>query len=240
MGGEYSPKMHINVQTGAESRASEFARTLDRLKHTGCNLLLVGCASDDVFTTASQKLLGDTIQRRFRLFVLTDGEQATVRQRLPATGFELYAEYATALNYATTPRSSQDDRDAESGSVTRMDIHGDLDELYSSIDDTISAFEATSERFDPAQLRVCFDSLEPLLADHSACEVATFLESVTDRVQAANGMAHYVLPVEYEHEMVDTLAPLFEATIEYRDAEDGQERWHFPETGVTTQWFPLR
>lgn len=227
--------MHSDVETGAGGRATEFVRRLGRLKTTGCNLLLVGRVPDDVLATASRKLLGDDTQHRLRLFVLTDAERATVRERLTARNGQTSAADAV-LAYASDDPPALADEDA----TVRADIDGDLAALTAAIDEEIAAMDAAAGGLEPAQLRVCFDSLEPLVADHGVRAVASFLDDVTDRVDEANGMAHYVLPVERDHRTVARLDSTFDATIEYRTAENGQERWHFPGSELSTGWFPLR
>lgn len=241
--------MYINVETGPAGRVSEFVRTLDRLKQTGCNLLMVGRVPDDVLAAACRKLLGDVVQRRFRLFVLTDADLAAVQERLAATEFQTQgaganvptpAANATAITYAGASRAPAAGAIDDIPEITRIDVDGDLAALATAIDEEIAAIERAADGLDPAQLRVCLDSLRPLLADYDTPEVGAFLEDVTDRVEAVGGMAHYVLPFERDHSAVAELAPQFDATIEYRAVEDGQERWHFPETDFTTEWLPLR
>lgn len=229
-------KMHGDVETAVGGRASEFVRRLGQLKLTGCNLLLVGRVPDDVLAAASRKLLGDASQRRLRLFVFTDSRRAAVRERLPATDERVQASDATVLTYAA---SGDSPGIADLDATTRRNVAGDLAALTAAIDEEIAAIEADVDGLEPAQLRVCFDSLEPLVADNEAGEVAEFLGDVTGRVRDAAGMAHYVLPVARDHRTVARLDSAFDATIEYRTAEDGQERWHFP-SDFSTGWFPLQ
>jgi hypothetical protein len=230
-------KMHSNVETAAGGRATEFVQRLGRLKLTGCNLLLVGRVPDDVLAVASRKLLGNASQRRLRLFVFTGSGRAAVRERVPAIDVRARTTDASVLTYAGTGDAPGV---ADVDATTRVDADGDLGALTAAIDEEIAAIDAAADGLEPAQLRVCFDSLEPLVADHEIPEVAQFLGDVTERVGAVNGMAHYVLPVEHDHGTVAQLASNFDATIEYRTAEDGQERWHFPGTDLSTGWFPLR
>lgn len=232
--------MYINVETGSGGRVSKFVRTLDQLKQTGCNLLMVGRVPDDVLAAACRKLLGDAVQRRFRLFVLTDADLVAVRDRLAATDFRTHSTTATAIVYARDSRTPAVEAIDGFPAIDRIDVDGPLVELAAAIDEEIAAFERAADGLEPAQLRVCFDSLRPLLANYDTREVVAFLEDVTDRVEAVDGMAHYVLPFERDHPAVTELASQFDATIEYRAVEDGQERWHFPETDFTTEWFPLQ
>lgn len=231
--------MHSNVLSGADDRASQFVRTLGRLKRTGCNLLLVGHVSDAVLAEASQKLLGDARWCRFRLFVLTDADRVEVADRLPAADRRVHARRARVLACGQTARSATNGNSAVT-TLRGIDSGVELPRLSAAIDEEIEAIEAASDGLEPAQLRVCFDSLGPLLAEHGTDAVSSFLDEVTQTVLAASGMAHYVLPHERDHELVAELAPHFDAIIEYRVVDGGQERWRFPDTDFTTQWLPLR
>lgn len=225
--------MHSDVETAASGRASEFVQRLGRLKITGCNLLLVGRVPDDVLAAASRKLLGDSDQDRHRLFVSTDSGETIAREQVVVGDQQAQAD-VPIITYARAAASPA----SEDSDVHRV-VDGDLATLARAVGEEIDAIDATAGGLEPAQLRVCFDSLESLVADHDVREVANFLDEVTERVQGASGMAHYVLPVERDHRLVTQFDSHFDATIEYRTVEDGQERWHFPGGDFTTDWFPL-
>lgn len=77
--GERRGKPRYNTaETGANNQVTEFVRTLDWLKRFCCTLLLVRDVLVDVLTIAGGDFLGDAVQRRFRLLILTATGQSAV------------------------------------------------------------------------------------------------------------------------------------------------------------------
>lgn len=215
---------------GELSAEAEFTRTLQRLKRRGCNLLLVGTVSDGVLTAASQKLLGDASERRYRLVVLSGMARAD-DSRLPAD------DAAGAAQVVTHGA----ERRAGGGVDAELSEHhvDDIAELGSAISESITTFGDEGDGLNPGELRVCLDSLDSLLSRYDRPVVRQFLGIVTGQIRGANGMGHVVLPYDYEDETVQEFAPLFDAVIEYRVAEGGQERWHFTHRDLESPWLPV-
>jgi hypothetical protein len=243
---------------GVTSDGQTFSRALARLKRRGCNLLVVGTTSASVRRTITDRLLGDTSSRdRRHLFVFTDGSHVRQHPHLAsATGSR------TRIVTRSTPMraAATSEPPAEFGpgnSITRSVNSDLLGPLAWAIADEIHAFADEADGLEPSELRLCFDSLSPLLASHSERGVDRFLEAVTARVRSVSGMGHYHLPVAVDDDAVERLAPLFDAVIELRLRETlPEQRWHLSprvdppmdgedssscvcERRSTTPWIPL-
>jgi hypothetical protein len=235
---------------GEQSHAGDaFARALDELKRRGSNLLVVGPPSEHARSAICRRLLGDsTAGDRRRLFVVTDGESSCVDRCdgpiSPAT--------ARVVERTTPTRGATVTAAAGGGSVTtatesategpaRREVSADrLGTLAAAINEEVLAFLQHTDGFESSELRLCFDSLTPLVAEYDATDVRRFLDVVTSRVHSCDGMAHYHLAADRRDDAVRDLAPLFDAVVELR-MEDGvlEQRWHVTHHGVVTDWLPL-
>lgn len=132
-------------------------------------------------------------------------------------------------------------RDSSGPEFRKLSVEsGDLRDLGTTIEETIEEFDAASDGLSPAELRLCFDSVMPLVADHEGRDVRRFLLGLTETVERFDGMAHYHLPSEYDTESVDELEPLFDAVVEVQHVEDEvKQRWHLQDPEITTDWVPL-
>lgn len=118
------------------------------------------------------------------------------------------------------------------------------DESLPALDDAIveciDEFRAVSGDLDPAELRVCVDSVVPLVEEHGAEAVFRFLRVLTARVRCDDGMGHFHLPTDVNSDLVRTLAPVFDAVVEVRCRKGyAEQRWHLQEQDVTTRWLSL-
>ena len=209
---------------------------LARIKQNGGNLLVVGSVPDSILDAASALLLGDTAVGRTRVFALHDRDVETARRRLSLAGST--GEDAHVVDYHTGARSAAATT-ADGVGPTVDHVAGDVDDLRAEVVDAIERFD--DERFfDPAELRVCFDSLRPVVENHDEAAVDAFLDPICEAVEDASGMGHYVLPVEYDSRSVQSIAETFDAVVELRAGDAGPEqRWHLRETEHTTGWFDL-
>lgn len=214
-----------------ETETAAFTGALASLKRRGSNLLLVGAAGEATHGDACGRLLGDDTAERRRLFVRTEGEGATARHGVADDAAVVRYESTTRSTAAASAGSSSTDRDRRART---------LPQLGEAVTDAIETLEESAGGLAPAELRVCFDSLRPLVEEYPEQEVFRFVHAVTADVRGVNGMAHYHLPVAYDTGTVRTLAPLFDAVIEVRSGPDcPQQRWHLRETGVSTDWLQL-
>lgn len=215
---------------GDSDTTAEFTRALASLKRHGSNILLVGGPNRDAHLGACTRLLGEDTATRQRCVAITDGER-NVAERLPGG-----AEGPTVIDYASPTRSTATEQaPTEVGDVVEART---LDGLATAIADEIDEAVARAD-LEPAEFRLCVDSLRPLVEEYTEREVFRVLHGLTRDVRRVDGMGHYHLPVPFDDATVRRLEPLFEATVEVRTAPDLQQRWHLTEQEITTDWLPL-
>ncbi len=194
------------------SETVTFTRALRALGREGGNVLVVGRNVTGHALTCD-RLLGDSVSElRHRLLVRT--EPSSCPSAHPSECADGVVSY-----------SSGEDTSAGGLSSLGAEIVGRVDE---------------AGRLGPSQLRLCVDSLEPLLADHPTAHVFRLLHAVTARVRRESGVGHYHLPLEREHEDVALLEPLFDAILEVRTRNGNvEQRWHLQEEATTSSWLSL-
>lgn len=235
---------------GGYGTALSMARELRTLKRRGSNLLVVGVVSDDVHGLVCRRLLGDdAVGPRRRLVVVTGSDPPAVADRTRRP--DRPTEGVRHVTYATSSRSAANGTDAPngpgedsaSGPTLPEDGHvevGRLTELGEAIEAEIDDLEGEGTGFEPAELRVCFDSLTPLFDAHDREVVVRFLDPVTDRIRGARGVGHFHLPIDRDRETVRVLEPLFEVVVELRiERGTPQQRWHLRDADITSEWLTL-
>ncbi|USZ69993.1 hypothetical protein NGM10_16450 (plasmid) [Halorussus salilacus] len=237
---------------GPPDDLSAFIGLLNELKTTGCNLLVVGDAPREVFTRASGRLLGDDDQLRYRLLAVTDATPRSIAERLPDPDAapRSLTETTRILNHTGAPRSVT----AATDPTTPPELAGiretcvadpELRGLQSALAEAIDETENRADRLRPADLRVCLDSLGPLIDHYGPDVVRRCIDAVGGHVRDRDAMAHYVLANAYDSDPVQALAPGVDAIIELRTVDpdeyghDAQQRWHVPRRDITTEWTPL-
>lgn len=223
-------------ESGSGTTAA-FSQALASLKRRGSNLLLVGNGGTEAQLAACSRLLGEGPDRR-RLFVFTD-RASSIDDRLPPV--ERGRESVWVVDCTSETRSAAAASTGASGGATRRAVPlDDLVALGEAVSEAVDALDGVAGGLDPAELRVCFDSLRPLLAEHDEQRVFRFLHALTGDVRGARGMGHYHLPVDYGSDAVRVLEPLFDAVVEVRIREGhAQQRWHLRDRDITTDWLPL-
>jgi hypothetical protein len=226
------------------------ARALRTLKQRGSNLLVVGLASEEELGQACRRMLGDDAAgSRRRLLVLTDANREAVTDRSQRVQHPP-AETTRYLTYTAATRSAADsDADTDGKGRTgageedetpngRHVESEELADLSAAIEAEIDAIESESGGLAPAELRVCLDSMTPLLDTYDRATIERFLGRVTTRITAARGMGHVHLPVARDWKAVADLEELFDAVVELRvERGRAQQRWHLQEADVTSDWF---
>ncbi len=206
-----------------------FARALGTLKRDGSNILLVGSEPTDVHETACRQLLGSTARHsRYRLFVTDTDDRAACSVTADAA-----SERIRTVEYPTTDteRTEQTEIDSGRSSPGALGIR---------IVEAIDEFAETADGFEPSELRVCVDSLVPLLDEHDAETVFRLLHMATARVDKACGMGHYHVPLEPDHEAVALLEPMFDAIVTVRSRDGAAEQqWYLREADTTSDWLEL-
>jgi thioesterase domain-containing protein len=114
----------------------------------------------------------------------------------------------------------------------------DLAHVHREITHAISHFEQATGGLAPAELRIGIASLADFLQVNDLDAVTRFLHQWADLVREVNGMGHVRFPIPDSSELVETLAPLFDARIELRQQgmEPPEQRWHIPQHDITTAW----
>lgn len=214
---------------GGVPESAAFSQELAALKREGSNILLVGDQPESAHVLACRRLLGeDNDDPRRRLFVFTEGHSAC--ERLPS---DVDDEARVIF------QSSEDAPDDACAATSVVDSRL-LSALGKEFIDAVDDIESESEGLDPAELRVCIDSLAPLLEDHSPENVFRLLHMVTSRIRQASGMGHFHIGVDPESDAVHLLEPLFDAIVEVRtDGETTEHRWTLRDREVTSGWIPL-
>lgn len=223
----------MGTDFGGTPDRSTFARTLSDLKREGSDILLVGDESDGAHEDVCRRLLGeDDDALRYRLFVLTrNGEDdgcTTAPAATAATGPVRVVRQAGAPTV-----------DGEGALTTTVDSEF-LSALGMDFLDVVDEIVAESDGLEPAQLRVCFDSVRPLVERHRSETVFRLLHVMTARIREENGMGHFHLRLPRDHEAVRLLDPLFDAVVEVRTTDGTvEQRWHLRDGDVTSDWIAV-
>lgn len=218
-----------------ETGDGAFAQALAGLKRRGSGLLVVGAARHEAHLGACRRLLGDAGEDRRRLVVLTDSVPGGEARTDADAGLRVIDRRPTARSAAASERSGI--------GTAPNDLHTLRRETLAAIE----AFDAEAEGLAPAQLRVCLDSLRPLLDVYDERTVREFVRAVVEATREVGGMCHVHLPAEGDSAAVDSVADLFNATVEVRTVRrDGngaapsiEQRWQLHDPEVATDWLPL-
>ncbi|MEM4781994.1 MAG: hypothetical protein QXG03_10610 [Halalkalicoccus sp.] len=221
----------------AYEETTALVQELDALKQRGSNLLIVGSQTPAAHDAACRQFLGEqTTQPRRRLFVRSE-PCSPVASRLPSA--EAGRDRHAVVRYNGTSRSTAATTPG-SASVPERHVDGDLGDLGLAISEAITEFKAKSGGLSPAELRLCFDSLTPLISEYEPEAIFRFLHLLTHRVRSVDGMAHYHLSTERSNRTVALLEPLFDAVIELSLCEEElHQRWYLRDSGLTTGWLQL-
>ncbi|WP_254523526.1 DUF7504 family protein [Natrinema caseinilyticum] len=218
---------------GLVSTDVTFARTLDTLRQQGCNILLVGAEAPDAHERVCERLLGaPECDSRYRLFVRGDETQVSCGDPRGET-----TERVRTIEYSTRGLETDGRPELESAADGGHPSPGMIGiEIVEAVDELAE----TAGGFEPADLRICVDSLVSLLQDHDAETVFRLLHVLTSRVEQARGMAHYHLPVTQDHDAVNLFEPMFDAIVTVR-SRDGcsEQQWYLRETDTTSDWLEL-
>lgn len=236
-----------------------FGRALADLKRRGSSLLLLGPPAPTLRRAASRRFLGDgERETRRRLFVLAEdaviGPEVAVGPTTPETTRVIaWSDHCRSSRVAgdasggtSAPASASESGELAGGTppttYPRRTVRGErLGSLAWAVGDGIDALERHATTLDPGELRICVDSLLPMLANRSPGEVRRLVETVGNRVRSVAGMAHYHLPLDRTDPLVDELEPGFDAVVELRLGDDDvpQHRWSFPDRDLGCDWLRL-
>ena len=211
----------MGADIGGKTSERVFANALETLKRDGSNVLLV--RDVEAHARACERLFGETgDDTRYRLVATAGHSKPAVLTQDERTEHVAFRPDGCRELPETARR------------VETIDALGT--ELVEAIDD----IEERAEGFSPGQLRVCVDSLEALLEDHSPESIFRLLHVVTARTRLVDGLGHYHLRRGRTHETVRLLEPLFDAVIEVRTRDGVTEgRWHLRGRDATSDWLPF-
>jgi len=237
----------IMVSRAVEERLThkerqQFTAALSRLKQRGAALLVVGNVPNQSYAQVCSHMLGDdNAATRRRLFISTDTDVPSVADRFAVHHTELLPEITKQLTWNSGSRSAASPPQSASSQVPSVSVDGDqLGKFGVAISEAITEFDEAADGLDPAELRVCFDSLQTLLSDHNRESVFRFLHVLIGRLQTVNAMSHFHLPIDWESEAVQLFSELFDATVELQIANNQvQQRWHLRDVDITSDWLSL-
>lgn len=226
------------TQTPTGGTDDAFASALHSLKQDGCALLVVGTPPDFAFESVCQQMLGDpTYSTRRRLVVATDKDvtDACTRLQTIASQDSATAKVLSFRSEARTATTQSPSQPAQPHVPVEHVPGSSLSELGIAVSEAIAEFEADAS-LDPAELRVCVDSLTPLV-DRDREQLFQFLDLLNERIRRASGMGHMHLPINRESELVHLLEPVFDAVIELRVQDNTpQQRWYLPDEDLQSGW----
>lgn len=214
--------------------AARVVQTLDALKRTGSNILLVGSTVTSAHDVACHRLCGRVDgDRRYRV-VVTDGGRSTASCDHDDRGTVRTITYDAPETTATTTTGATNSATSTSRSPDSLEALG------LEVIDAIDTIESEAGELGPSELRVCVDSLATLFQEHDTESVFRLVHVVSSRIEQAGGMGHYHLPVAADHDAVRLLEPMFDATVELRGEHDRYEqRWSLDDQDLETGWVPL-
>lgn len=214
-----------------------FASTLAELKREGGGLLLVGDVPPQVGDPMRRRLLGEeSTRRRHRIYVSTRDPPGA---RFPFEAREIAPERWDVLRHGGATRSAAATSATSPDPAVTLPTGRECPTIGDLGTALVTAIEAADRRhggLDPAQLRVGFDSVSPIL-DHDEALAFRFLHLVVQSVKATGGMVHCPLYHPLDSPPVRLFAPLFDAIVELRTHDDEtHQRWHFTDSDVRSDW----
>lgn len=219
-----------------------FATHLSELKERGSALLVVGELPRDCYSAHCHGMLGDpTAGTRCRLLIDTDANRGTSSRGedgpSASSGRVATRRILSTFDSRSTAAASATARESE---LVRHVEESNLSNLGIAISEEIDEFETRRGELEPAELRVCFDSLRPLVEEYGEGSVFRFLHVLAGRIRSASGMGHFHLPVPFDDELTKTFADIFDAVIELRRRDDELvQRWHLRNPDITSDWLSV-
>lgn len=227
------------ASTAADASPKTFAEALDRLKHRGCLVLVVGQVGDEAKYLGCRRLLGDALlETRRRLFLTTDSDIAT-HPGAKATCGHMAPEDSHAIPYQTTARSAASTTETPTMSIQSESVDGSLDDFLKATRSAISRLESRADGFDPSELRVCVDDLDALIAHDDDVDIVEFVRDLREVVLESNGLCHAHLSRDVPGAPIDAIIRYFDAVVEVDSSDECRQRWHIRHSGITTSWLEL-
>ena len=241
------------VDDGTVGTTVGVTTALDELRSRGATLLVVGSVPESVYARLSATMLGEHPDRRRLIVERPEPLEArldAVSRWMPEWTRVFRCRIASRRSTAAgvqgdgPGRSSPglDDSAGDGGGYESVatTVDGSIADLGVAVGSTIGWFDAVAGGLDPAELRVAFDCVVPLLSRYSQPTVFRFLHLLTHQVRSVDGMCHVRLSRPLDAEATRLLAPLFDVTVELRlDGTAASQRWHFRDADVSSEWLPI-
>lgn len=211
-------------------RAGEFADALGRLQRDGGALLIVGSLPDTTHQHACSRMLGSSKQPR----IVCRTDRTCTAGADHAGGVDRLVDLSIAARTAVAD-SGDAGAGPGAGDGPERSVAGTVPEFGEQVAAAVAAVAT-----DTTDLRVCVDSLLPLVDAVGAERAFQWYHTVAADVRAAGGVCHAHLPIARDDDLVGRLESLVDATVELR-LVDGtpQQRW-FVHGTVTSDWLPLQ
>ncbi|MFC7229618.1 hypothetical protein N0B31_19625 [Salinirubellus salinus] len=209
--------------------AERLREELQALRESGCTILVVGEVPAEVSREACAALAGGPERE---LVTVETGGGCT------CGGVGRDPSHTRTVRWADRARGAAttagDHTGTDHGTVTEATTLSELGEATAAAVDRAAADTA------PGELRVCIDSLGPLVEATSERSVFRFCHQLNATVRAAEGLGHVHLPVAREAERAAILGALFDVTVEL-DLFGGKprQRWFLHEAGIVSDWLPI-
>lgn len=202
-----------------------FAAELADLKRRGSALLVV---SNGDGARVCRDLLGSADEPRRRVVV-----RAAEFEALPVPGEDSIVVDATLSDVRTTAAYEPDSSERY--------VSGGCDAGTVATAVTNEVERVAEDGLDSGELRVCFGSLDPLLARGDIGPTEAALEAVFESVRSVDGMAHVHLSAEVGIPAFERLQSLCDVTVQTRSCPGGsyQQRWRLHDAGIDTGWLQM-
>lgn len=232
------------MNAGDEQELVRFRRRLDELKQRGCAILVVGETPHEAHRALCRKMLGGGSDTRRTVFLdtgagcTTHGTAADVPTPDSTPDDVSTVSFAGQARSASATASSASSTSAESSSAGSTEQAGGPESFRSLGDKLERAMrDAIQDATEPAELRVCLDSLLPLVTEFHERAVFRLLHPTIHDCRHADGMLHAHLPLPLADGLAALFRPQFDAVIELRMHEGfPQQRWHLQEEGIVSEW----
>ncbi|MFB6251506.1 MAG: hypothetical protein ABEI27_07455 [Halobellus sp.] len=241
------------------------ATALEDLKTRGSALLVVGTVPEEQYARVSGCMLGDASENRRRL-VVERGRSPDVRfadidrwtpewTRILHYDVDARGSTEASSSEAAGPEAGTDGPETGPGGLSaarpptdgphgstdvRTAVSGSITDLGVEVSSAIDQLNAIAGGLEPAELRVAFDCTASLLSEHDERTVFQFLHLLASDVRRVGAMGHVRLQMPHNAKIVRLLEPLFDAVVELRlEGTATQQRWHFRDAGVTSEWLSI-
>jgi hypothetical protein len=220
----------------AHETTLRFREELASLREKGCTMLVVGEVPTEVSQRACSALCGDPATERV---AIRTGGGCTCLDHPEDAGHCHTVEWAGQARgaaAATEARTGTGDLQfaRAEGGATEVRTLAELGEA------TTATVKRAAEGADTGDLRLCVDSLGPLVEASSERAVFKYLHQLNAAVRDAGGIGHVHLPMDRETDRATVLGALFDVTVELElFGGEPRQRWYLHEAGIVSDWLPV-